>query len=38
MNDGLKIQCRHVQLCAAAWLDGQLSPAEAEFLEEHLSQ
>ena len=38
MNDGLKIQCRDVQLCAAAWLDGQLSPAEAEFLEEHLSQ
>ena len=38
MSDGLKIQCIDVQLCAAAWLDGQLSPAESEFLEEHLSQ
>ena len=38
MSDGLKIQCRDVQLCAAAWLDGQLSPAESEFLEEHLAQ
>ena len=38
MDDGLKIQCSDVQMCAAAWLDGQLSPAESEFMEEHLSQ
>jgi anti-sigma factor RsiW len=37
-DDGLRFQCSDVQLCAAAWLDGQLSPAESEFMEEHISQ
>ena len=37
-DDGLRFQCSDVLLCAAAWLDGQLSPAESEFMEEHLSQ
>ena len=37
-DDGLRFDCRDVRLCAAAWLDGQLSPAESEFMEEHISQ
>jgi anti-sigma factor RsiW len=36
-DDGLRFQCSDVYICAAAWLDGQLSPAESEFMEEHLS-
>jgi anti-sigma factor RsiW len=36
-DDGLRFQCSDVHLCAAAWLDGQLSPAESEFMEEHLA-
>jgi anti-sigma factor RsiW len=36
-DDGLRFQCSDVHICAAAWLDGQLSPAESEFMEEHLS-
>ena len=37
-DDGLRFDCQDVRLCAAAWLDGQLSPAESEFMEEHISQ
>ena len=37
-DDILRFQCSDVQVCAAAWLDGQLSPAESEFMEEHLAQ
>jgi predicted anti-sigma-YlaC factor YlaD len=37
-DDKMQFQCGDVRMCAAAWLDEQLSPAESEFLEEHLSQ
>ena len=36
MKERLHFRCVDVQVSAAAWLDGQLSPAEAEFMEEHL--
>ena len=36
MKEQLPFTCRDVQACAAAWLDEQLSPAECEFIEEHL--
>jgi hypothetical protein len=29
--------CSDVRYCAAAWLDEQLSPAESEFMEQHLN-
>jgi predicted anti-sigma-YlaC factor YlaD len=36
VNDHLPLQCSDVKLLAVAWLDEQLSPAESEFMEEHL--
>jgi len=36
VKEQLPFSCRDVQACAAAWLDEQLSPAECEFIEEHL--
>jgi len=36
VKEQLPFTCRDVHLCSAAWLDEQLSPAEYEFIEEHL--
>lgn len=36
MGSHLPFTCRDVELCAAALLDAQLSPAEEEMVEEHL--
>jgi predicted anti-sigma-YlaC factor YlaD len=36
VKEQLPLTCRDVQACSAAWLDEQLSPAECEFMEEHL--
>ena len=36
MGKHLPFSCRDVELCAAALLDGQLSPAEEQLVEEHL--
>lgn len=36
MKEQLPFTCRDVHVCSAAWLDEQLSPAEYEFIEEHL--
>ena len=36
MGSHLRFTCRDVELCAAALLDAQLSPAEEELVEEHL--
>jgi predicted anti-sigma-YlaC factor YlaD len=36
VKEQLPFTCRDVHVCAAAWLDEQLSPAEYEFIEEHL--
>ena len=36
MGSHLPFTCRDVEVCAAALLDAQLSPAEEEMVEEHL--
>ena len=36
MGSHLPFTCRDVEICAAALLDAQLSPAEEEMVEEHL--
>ena len=36
MGKHLPFSCHDVELCAAALLDGQLSPAEEQLVEEHL--
>ena len=36
MGSHLPFTCRDVEMCAAALLDAQLSPAEEEMVEEHL--
>ena len=36
MGKHLPFSCNDVELCAAALLDGQLSPAEEQLVEEHL--
>ncbi len=38
MGSHLPFTCRDVELCAAAYLDAQLSPAEEEMVEEHLER
>ena len=38
MGSHLSFTCRDVNLCAAAFLDAQLSPSEEEMVEEHLGR
>ena len=38
MGSHLPFTCRDVELCAAAYLDSQLSPSEEEMVEQHLER